>query len=74
VTAIVLSQKVPKGEKHWNLLGPKQKAALELYDELREKAGFDAWDVIYHTRNTSEPEPLRCTVLVGKLNLTSRNG
>jgi hypothetical protein len=50
-TAIVLSQKVPKGEKHWNPLGPKQKSALELYDELREKEGFDAWEVVYNSRN-----------------------
>jgi len=48
---VVLSKKVPKGEKHWNPLGPKQKSALELYDELREKAGFDAWDVVYHSKN-----------------------
>ncbi|KAF9778317.1 ribonuclease P [Thelephora terrestris] len=47
---VVLSQKVPKGEKHWNPLGPKQRSALELYDELREKAGFDAWDVVYHLK------------------------
>ena len=48
--AVVLSQKVPKGEKHWNPLGAKQKSALELYDDLREKAGFDSWDVVYHSK------------------------
>ena len=54
-SVVVLSQKIPKGEKHWNPLGPKQKSALELYDELREKAGFDAWDVVYHSKNDGEP-------------------
>lgn len=51
VIAVVLSQKVPKEEKHWNPLGAKQKSALELYDDLREKAGFDAWDVVYHSKD-----------------------
>jgi len=50
VIVVVLSQKVPKGEKHWNPLGAKQKSALELYDGLREKAGFDSWDVVYHSK------------------------
>lgn len=48
--AVVLSQKVPKGEKRWNPLDAKQKSALELYDDLREKAGFDGWDVAYHSK------------------------
>ena len=47
---VVLSQKVPRGEKHWNPFGAKQKSALELYDDLREKAGFDGWDVVYHLK------------------------
>lgn len=50
VIVVVLSQKVPKGEKHWNSLGAKQKSALELYDDLREKAGFNSWDVVYHSK------------------------
>jgi len=58
VVVVVLSQKVPKGEKHWNPLGPKQKSALKLYDDLREKAGFDAWSVVYHSKNNGASEPL----------------
>jgi len=58
VLAVVLSQTVPKGEKHWNPLDPKQKSALELYDNLREKAGFDAWDVIYYSKGNGTSEPL----------------
>ena len=54
VIAVVLSQKVPKSEKHWNLLGPKQKSALKLYDELRKNAGFDGWDIVYHLNNGGE--------------------
>lgn len=50
VIVVVLSQKVPKGAKHWNPLGAKQKSALELYDDLREKAGFESWDVVYHSK------------------------
>jgi len=50
---VVLSQKVPKGEKHWNLFGTKQKSALELYDDLREKAGLDSWNVVYRSKTNS---------------------
>ena len=53
--AVVLSQKVPKGEKRWNPLDAKQKSALELYDDLREKAGFDGWDVAYHSKTNGAP-------------------
>jgi hypothetical protein len=56
----VLSQKVPEGAKHWNPLGPKQKSALELYDDLREKAGFDAWDVLYHSKSNGASELSGC--------------
>lgn len=54
MAAVVLSQNVPRGERHWNPLGPKQKSALELYDELREKAGLDTWDVVHHLKNNGE--------------------
>ena len=54
---VVLSQRVPKGAKHWNPLGAKQKSALELYDDLREKAGFESWDVVYHSK-TNGMSPL----------------
>ena len=60
VIVVVLSQKVPKGEKHWNSLDAKQKSALELYDDLREKAGFDSWDVVYHSK-TDGVSALRMT-------------
>lgn len=67
-SAVVLSQKVPKGEKHWNQLGQKQKHALVLYDELREQAGLDAWDVVYHLKDNGEPELSRhWTCLARKL-------
>ena len=56
IIAVVLSQNVPKGEKHWNPLGPKQKSALELYDNLREGAGFDAWDIVYHSKDNGTSE------------------
>ena len=56
--AVVLSQKVPTGAKHWNPLGPKQISALELYDNLREKAGFDAWDIVYHSGGDGTSEVL----------------
>jgi len=38
-----------KSAKSWNVLGPKQKAALELYDRLRLEAGLDLWEVVYHS-------------------------
>ena len=62
----MLSQKVPKGEKYWNPLGPKQQSSLELYDNLREKAGFDAWDVIYHSKNNGTYEPSGCEAHLAK--------
>ena len=65
--AVVLSQKVPKGEKHWNQLGPKQKSALELYDDLREKAGFDGWDVVYHFKDNGVSELLERSTLGERL-------
>jgi hypothetical protein len=69
--AVVLSQKVPKGEKHWNPLGPKQKSALELYDNLREKVGFDAWDVVYHSKNNGASEFSGCGICLTRgLHLT----
>jgi hypothetical protein len=55
--AVVLSQKVPKGEKQWNSFGAKQKSALEFYDDLREKAGFDSWDVVYHSKTNGVSAP-----------------
>jgi ribonuclease P/MRP protein subunit RPP40 len=45
---IVLAQKLPEEAKSWNTLGPKQKAALELYDKLRFESGLDSWEVLYH--------------------------
>ena len=66
--AVVLSQKVPKEAKHWNPLGPKQNSALELYDDLREKAGLDAWDVVYHSDGSGASEPFEYeTRLAGRL-------
>jgi len=67
----VLSQKVPKGEKHWNPLGPKQKSALELYDDLREKAGFDAWDVVYYFRDNGMSELWSRSTPGGRLTFAS---
>jgi len=64
VIVVVLSQKVPKGEKHWNPLGAKQKSALGLYDDLREKAGFDTWDVVYHSKNHGTAKFFGCRVFV----------
>ena len=52
----MISQKVPKEEKHWNPLGPKQKSALGLYDDLREKAGLGAWEIVYHSKNGGASE------------------
>ncbi|KAF9645599.1 hypothetical protein BDM02DRAFT_3101091 [Thelephora ganbajun] len=66
VTAVVLSQKVPKGGKRWNPFGPKQKSALELYDGLREKAGLDAWDVVYHFKNDGRSELYECGVCLAR--------
>ena len=60
--AVVLSKKVPNGEKHWNPLGAKQKSALELYDDLREKAGFDAWDIVYHSKDDGPSKFFGCGV------------
>ena len=62
----MLSQKVPKGAKHWNPLGPKQRSALELYDDLREKAGFDAWDIVYHSKNNGASERFGCGICLAR--------
>ena len=53
---VVLLQRVPRGAKHWNPLGPKQKSALKLYDDLRENAGFDAWDIVYYSKGDGRSE------------------
>ena len=66
----MLSQKVPKGEKHWSALDPKQISALELYDDLREKAGFDSWDVVYHSKTNGTSTLRMRSILVRSLHLS----